>query len=57
MIDHGFYPLSAMVYKFLIYIYYYIESFRVFTGPCTFWRNMIILESFEVQNCTDASDF
>ena len=26
LIDHGFYPLSAMVYKFLIYIYYYIKS-------------------------------
>ena len=25
MIDHGFYPLLAKVYKYLRYIYYYIE--------------------------------
>ena len=30
--------------------------FRVFTCSSTFWRNMVILEPFEVQNCTDASD-
>ncbi|KAF3586327.1 hypothetical protein F2Q69_00029528 [Brassica cretica] len=29
--------------------------FRVVTGSGTFWRNMVILEPFEVQNCTDAS--
>ncbi|KAF3510025.1 hypothetical protein F2Q69_00006778 [Brassica cretica] len=25
-------------------------------GSGTFWRNMVILEPFEVQNCTDALD-
>ena len=28
----------------------------MFTGSGTLWRNMVVLEPFEVQNCTDASD-
>uniref|UniRef100_A0A0D3D4E1 DUF1985 domain-containing protein n=1 Tax=Brassica oleracea var. oleracea TaxID=109376 RepID=A0A0D3D4E1_BRAOL len=44
VIYHGFYSLSSM------------SLFRVFTGSGTFWRNMVILESSEVQNCTDASN-
>ncbi|WZY99038.1 hypothetical protein YC2023_071367 [Brassica napus] len=32
------------------------DLLRVFTGSGTFWRNMVILELFKVQNCTDASD-
>ena len=53
LIDQGFYPLLVMVYKcFNIYLILY----RVFTGSGTVWRDMVILEYFEVQNCTDTLD-
>ena len=59
-IGHGFYPLLAMVYKCLnIYLLLhrvYLEYLPVqgrFGGKWSFW---CLLEPFDVQSCTDASD-
>ena len=61
VIYHGFYPLLAMVYEcFKIYymsLEYVLEYFQVqvrFGALLVFWS---LLESFEVHNYIDISDF
>ena len=55
LIYHRIYTFYAMVYDFFRVYYIGLEYFfRVFSSSSTFWRILVILEPFEVQNCTDA---
>lgn len=49
LFNHGICDLLSILYGFGI-------CFRVFSGSGTFWRALVILESFEVQNCIYASE-
>ena len=57
LIYHGFYHIYTMVNScsrvYYMGLEYVLEYFSV-SG--TFWKTLVIIELFEVQNCTDASD-
>ena len=50
-----FYPWYMIILEYIIWFWSIV---RVFSGSCTFWKTSVILkEPFELQNCTDVSDF
>ncbi|KAF2580050.1 hypothetical protein F2Q68_00005128 [Brassica cretica] len=50
------FPLFTFIFSKALMVAMFSVSRIASSGSATFWRTLVILELFEVQNCTDASD-
>ena len=42
--------------SFIESIVFFVVWFRVFSGSGTFWKTLVIMDLFEMQNCTNTSE-